>query len=147
MVAEVKKLSERDQDAIAKLILDELADEVRWDDAFANSQIQVAKMGGKSAANPGGARQDMGMENLNSQLLDGSGLLRQLPDFVKEPARKLDELRDVVRHYFEYCCLPRLSRFVPGTGELTEMPRDGAAFLGVEPARTPTNAALMVGLG
>ena len=46
-VAEVKKLSEPEQDAIARLILDELADDARWDDAFARSQDQLAGLASK----------------------------------------------------------------------------------------------------
>lgn len=43
-LAEVQKLPEPDQDAIAAIILDELADERRWDDAFAASQEQLGRL-------------------------------------------------------------------------------------------------------
>jgi len=41
-IAQLSKLSDSDQDAIAALILDELADEQRWQDSFARSQGQLA---------------------------------------------------------------------------------------------------------
>jgi hypothetical protein len=40
-LAEVQKLPDREQDAIAAIILDEIADERRWDEAFARSQEQL----------------------------------------------------------------------------------------------------------
>jgi hypothetical protein len=43
-LAEVKKLPGPDQDVIARLILDELADEARWDAAFSQSQGQLAAL-------------------------------------------------------------------------------------------------------
>jgi hypothetical protein len=46
-LAQVKKLDQSAQDAIAALILDELADEERWDEAFSRSQPQLAMMAGK----------------------------------------------------------------------------------------------------
>lgn len=46
-LAEVRKLPESQQDAIAALILDELADERRWDEAFARSQDQLARLAAK----------------------------------------------------------------------------------------------------
>lgn len=46
-LAEVNRLSEPDQDAIARMILEELADEARWDTAFANSQGPLAKLAAK----------------------------------------------------------------------------------------------------
>ncbi len=44
---EVRKLPEPDQDAIAALILEELADERRWDDAFARTQEPLARLAAK----------------------------------------------------------------------------------------------------
>lgn len=41
---EVQKLPEAEQDAIATIILDELEDERRWDEAFANSQERLARL-------------------------------------------------------------------------------------------------------
>ena len=49
-VKKVKALSERDQDAIAALILDELEDEARWDQAFARSRDALEKLGDEAAA-------------------------------------------------------------------------------------------------
>ncbi len=43
-LSEVKKLPEAEQDAIATLILDELADEQRWQASFARSQDQLARL-------------------------------------------------------------------------------------------------------
>jgi hypothetical protein len=47
-LAEVKKLPEPEQDAIATLILDELADERRWQESFARSQDQLARLAAKA---------------------------------------------------------------------------------------------------
>jgi hypothetical protein len=44
---EVRKLPEPEQDAIASLILDELADERRWQESFARSQDQLARLAAK----------------------------------------------------------------------------------------------------
>ncbi len=46
--AEVQKLPQLEQDAIATLILDELADEQRWDASFARSQDQLARLAAKA---------------------------------------------------------------------------------------------------
>jgi hypothetical protein len=46
-LTEVKKLPEPEQDAIAALILEELADERRWQDGFARSQDQLARLAAK----------------------------------------------------------------------------------------------------
>ena len=43
-LAEVQKLTDPDQDTIAAMILDELADEQRWDQAFARSQEQLGRL-------------------------------------------------------------------------------------------------------
>ena len=42
--AKVQGLPQPEQDAIASLILDELADEQRWADSFSRSQSQLAKL-------------------------------------------------------------------------------------------------------
>lgn len=47
-LTEVKKLPESEQDAIAALILDELADERRWQESFARSQDQLARLAAKA---------------------------------------------------------------------------------------------------
>ena len=46
-LTEVRKLPEPEQDAIASLILDELADERRWQDSFARSQDQLTRLAAK----------------------------------------------------------------------------------------------------
>lgn len=46
-LTEVQKLPEREQDAIASLILDELADERRWQESFARSQSQLSRLAAK----------------------------------------------------------------------------------------------------
>ena len=43
-LAEVAKLSPADQDTIAAIILDELEDERRWDEAFARSADKLAAL-------------------------------------------------------------------------------------------------------
>ena len=46
-IGEARKLSPPEQDAIAALILEELDDERRWDEAFAASQDRVAELAAK----------------------------------------------------------------------------------------------------
>ena len=46
-LGEVRKLPASEQDAIATMILEELADERRWDEAFARSQDQLARLTAK----------------------------------------------------------------------------------------------------
>ena len=41
---EVARLPEQEQDALANLLLSEIASEARWNDAFANSQPQLARL-------------------------------------------------------------------------------------------------------
>jgi hypothetical protein len=43
-LAELQKLPEADQDAIAAIILEEMADERRWNQTFARSQDQLARL-------------------------------------------------------------------------------------------------------
>jgi hypothetical protein len=43
-IAEAQKLSAADQDALAAIILDELADERGWQEAFAQSQDELARL-------------------------------------------------------------------------------------------------------
>lgn len=45
--AEAQKLSASEQDAIAAVILEELADERRWEEAFARSQAKLAQLAEK----------------------------------------------------------------------------------------------------
>ncbi len=46
-IAELHKLPDSDQDAIAALILAEIADEEQWADTFANSQDELSRMAEK----------------------------------------------------------------------------------------------------
>ena len=48
--AEVSKLPEDQQEVFAQWILDELEDEERWTQAFANSLPQLEKLGKKALA-------------------------------------------------------------------------------------------------
>lgn len=50
-LAEIQKLPDAEQDAIAAIILDELADEQRWNEAFARSQDQLARLAAQTRAN------------------------------------------------------------------------------------------------
>jgi hypothetical protein len=47
-ISELAKLPEPAQDAIATLILDQLADDLAWDDSFARSQGQLAELARKA---------------------------------------------------------------------------------------------------
>jgi hypothetical protein len=49
-LAKLQQLPEAEQDAIASIILDELAAEQRWQAAFAASQGQLAKLAEKARA-------------------------------------------------------------------------------------------------
>jgi hypothetical protein len=46
-LSEVQKLSASEQDAIAAVILQEIADEERWDDNFSNSQDKLSRLAAK----------------------------------------------------------------------------------------------------
>jgi hypothetical protein len=46
-IGEARKLPAEEQDAIAAMILEELADDRRWDEAFANSQDRLSKLAEK----------------------------------------------------------------------------------------------------
>jgi len=48
--AEAAKLPDRDQDALAALVMEELESEKKWDDAFANSQDMLAQMAEQALA-------------------------------------------------------------------------------------------------
>ncbi len=52
VIAEAQKLPGPAQDAIAALVLEQVADDHAWDEAFARSQGQLAKLAAK-------AREDM----------------------------------------------------------------------------------------
>jgi DNA-binding transcriptional regulator YdaS (Cro superfamily) len=49
-LAEVQKLSPEEQDAIASLILEELADETKWSHTFAQTQDTLARLADKARA-------------------------------------------------------------------------------------------------
>lgn len=49
-IAAVSQLSEAEQDAIASLILEELASEQRWNKAFAKSESQLAQLAAEALA-------------------------------------------------------------------------------------------------
>jgi len=49
-VAAATKLPEKEQDAIASMILEELADEERWSKSFAGSQHQLAALAQEALA-------------------------------------------------------------------------------------------------
>ena len=64
-LAEVRKLPALEQDAIASLILDELADEQRWDESFARSQDKLAQLAAKVREDIRAGRvRDIGMDEL-----------------------------------------------------------------------------------
>lgn len=50
VIAEIEKLPEEEQDAIATLIFEELEDEARWDKVFAQSQDTLAKLAAAAIA-------------------------------------------------------------------------------------------------
>ncbi|MBC7852768.1 MAG: hypothetical protein IAF94_04965 [Pirellulaceae bacterium] len=62
-LAKVQSLPQPEQDAIASLILEELADEQRWADSFAGSQDQLAKMAAK-------VREDIRAGRVHNQGMD-----------------------------------------------------------------------------
>ena len=49
-IAELAKLPEQDQDAIAWLILEEIEDERRWGESFARSQDVLARLADEARA-------------------------------------------------------------------------------------------------
>ncbi|MBC8870398.1 MAG: hypothetical protein H8E44_13330 [Planctomycetes bacterium] len=61
----IGKLPEADQDAIAAIILDEIADERRWDESFSRSQDQLAKIADRVRDDIRTGRvKDMGIDEL-----------------------------------------------------------------------------------
>lgn len=61
----VRNLPSNEQDAIAAIILEEIADERRWDDAFARSQPQLARLAEKVRADIRAGRvKDVGIDEL-----------------------------------------------------------------------------------
>jgi hypothetical protein len=64
-LAQLQKLSPAEQDALAALILEEIADEQRWDEAFARSQGQLARLAAKVHADIAAGRvKDVGIDQL-----------------------------------------------------------------------------------
>ncbi len=64
-LAEVDKLSAEEQDTIAAMILEELADEHRWERAFAQSEKQLVKLADKVRADiKAGRVKKMGIDEL-----------------------------------------------------------------------------------
>jgi hypothetical protein len=49
-IAKLKTLSSSQQDAIAAMILEELEDEIRWDQTFANSEDALALLASEAMA-------------------------------------------------------------------------------------------------
>lgn len=49
-LSEVAKLPDTEQDAVAAILLQEMASERRWSEAFANSQDLLAKLAEKALA-------------------------------------------------------------------------------------------------
>jgi hypothetical protein len=64
-IEETRKLAPPEQDAIAALILDELEDDRRWDEAFANSQDQLSSLAAKVRRDIADGRvRDVGIDEL-----------------------------------------------------------------------------------
>jgi len=64
-IGEARKLPDSQQDAIAALILEELADERRWDEAFAGSQDALSRLAAKVRLdNANGRVHDVGIDEL-----------------------------------------------------------------------------------
>jgi hypothetical protein len=61
----VQQLPPADQDSIASLILQELADEKRWEEAFARTQPQLDRLADKVEADVAAGRvRDLGIDEL-----------------------------------------------------------------------------------
>jgi hypothetical protein len=56
---EVSKLPEPEQDTFAHWILEELASERRWDEAFANSQDLLSKLADEALAEHGAGKTEL----------------------------------------------------------------------------------------
>lgn len=55
-MSEVEKLPESEQDAVAALVLEELASEQRWTELFAQSQDKLAKLAEEALADHAAGR-------------------------------------------------------------------------------------------
>jgi hypothetical protein len=65
VIAELHKLPDSDQDAIASIIIAELADEERWSASFEKSQAQLSKMADKVREDIRAGRvHDLGIDEL-----------------------------------------------------------------------------------
>ncbi len=64
-LAEMQKLPDANQDAIAAMILEEIEDERRWDEAFSRSQDKLARMADRVREDIRAGRvRDIGMDDL-----------------------------------------------------------------------------------
>lgn len=64
-IDQLRKCSPAEQDTIAALILEELADDTRWEAAFATSQPEIAQLAEKVRAKiRSGQTRDMRIEDL-----------------------------------------------------------------------------------
>ena len=64
-IAQLSKLPDSEQDAIAALILEELADEQRWQESFARSQDKLAKLAERARVDiQAGRVRDIGIDEL-----------------------------------------------------------------------------------
>jgi aspartate/glutamate racemase len=64
-ISEVRKLSESEQDAIAALIMEEIADERRWENSFAKSQEQLSRLAERARQEiQAGRVRDIGFDEL-----------------------------------------------------------------------------------
>ena len=64
-IGEARKLPASEQDAIASLILEELADERRWDEAFTSSQDRLSELAAKVRRDIAEGRvRDVGIDEL-----------------------------------------------------------------------------------
>jgi hypothetical protein len=64
-IAELQKLPAAEQDAIAALILEEIADDKQWDESFDNSQDVLEKLAEKAQRDiEAGRIKDMGIDEL-----------------------------------------------------------------------------------
>jgi hypothetical protein len=64
-IVEVQKLPAPEQDAIAAIILEEIADEKRWEEAFARSQDQLTGLAAKVREDIRAGRvKNMGIDDL-----------------------------------------------------------------------------------
>ena len=64
-LGEVQKLPDAGQDAIAAIILEEIADERRWDEGFARSQEQLGRLANRVREDiRAGKTRDVGIDEL-----------------------------------------------------------------------------------